>query len=234
MDKILKEMRKICMNSKGLNKAVLFGSRARGTHVPTSDYDLALYFDPQQIETFTKSKMSLLHSLEEVECLQKIDVVFVSGHTDDQLLENIQKEGVILMERSSKQMNFARAVARLEEAVKLCEENPCDFYYDGLIQRFEFSTELAWKTCKEHLSSLGFTEIHGPKPVMREAFVAGLIDADDIWISILSDRNLTSHIYDEQTAREIAQRVICDYVEEFRKLSTKLCKKSADSQKTIS
>lgn len=127
------------------------------------------------------------------------------------------------MERSSKKANFVRAVKRLEEAVKLCEENPCDFYFDALIQRFEFSTELAWKSCKEHLRDLGYTEVNGPKPVMREAFSAGLIEEDEIWISILSDRNLTSHIYDEETAREIAGRVMGDYLESFRKLMERLC-----------
>lgn len=223
MDKILKEIRSLCFQCKDLDKAILFGSRARGTHDASSDYDLALYFNPKNNDTTSKSKMNLLHTLDDLACLQKIDVVFVSKQTDSKLLENIKKEGVVFMERSSKQINFACAVARLEEAVELCQENPCDFFYDGLIQRFEFSTELAWKTCQEHLSALGFTTVHGPKPVMREAFSAGLIEKDEIWISLLSDRNLTSDIYDERTAREIAQRVMTDYLIEFRKLKEKLC-----------
>ncbi|MFI3255290.1 MAG: HI0074 family nucleotidyltransferase substrate-binding subunit [Eubacteriales bacterium] len=220
MNKIIQEIRKICKNCPDLSKAVLFGSRGRGTHQPTSDFDLALYLNENSP---SKTKMTLLHLLDEVDCLQKIDVLFVTEKTDGKLLENIEKEGVVLMERSSKKANFVRAVKRLEEAVKLCEENPCDFYFDALIQRFEFSTELAWKSCKEHLRDLGYTEVNGPKPVMREAFTAGLIEEDEIWISILSDRNLTSHIYDEETAREIAGRVMGDYLESFRKLMERLC-----------
>ncbi len=92
-----------------------------------------------------------------------------------------------------------------------------------MIQRFEFSAELAWKTCKEHLQDLGYTEVNGPKPVMREAFAARLIEDDEIWISILSDRNLTSHIYDEETAKEIAGRVMGEYMGAFQKLVGRIC-----------
>lgn len=220
MKKIIEKIISICQSCPDLKKAVLFGSRGRGNYKSTSDYDIALYLKADAPSTI---KMKLLYLLDEVDCLQKIDALFVTDKIDEKLLENIEKEGVVLMERSSKKENFLRAVKRLEEAVKLCQENPCDFYYDALIQRFEFSTELAWKTCKEHLQELGYTEINGPKPAMREAFSAGLIEEDEIWISILTDRNLTSHIYDEETAREIALRVMGDYVGVFRKLAMAIC-----------
>lgn len=222
MEHILKKITAICFQYPDIQKAVLFGSRGRGTHQATSDFDLAFYL---QENPEGKTQIHLAHALEELDCLQKIDVVFISSHTDPHLLENIQKEGVTLMERHSKLDNLKRAVERLEEAIAICQETPNDFYYDGLIQRFEFSTELAWKTCKEYLENLGYTQVHGPKPVMREAFSAGLIGEDAIWIAILTDRNLTSHIYDVETARAIAHRVITEYGSEFAKLVDTLSQK---------
>lgn len=222
MNHILKKISHICFQFPDVEKVVLFGSRGRGNHRPTSDFDLACYLSEKKNP---KTTLHLAHALEELDCLQKIDLVFVTEETDKKLLENIQKEGVNIMERRSKLDNFIRAVERLEEAVTLCEENPSDFYYDGLIQRFEFSTELAWKTCKEHLSHLAYPEVHGPKPVMREAFSAGLIQEDEIWISILTDRNLTSHIYEEKIARAIAKRVMTEYIFAFRTLVERLSEK---------
>ena len=93
---------------------------------------------------------------------------------------------------------------------------------DGLIQRFEFCCELAWKTCREYLIGLGYEEINGPKPVMREAFANHLIDDDRIWIELLNDRNRTSHIYDEETAVEIGENIIEKYLVAFEKLLGKL------------
>lgn len=213
MEKILQQVTQICQSYDDVKKLILFGSRARGDHSLTSDFDVAVY-----LKSKSQRKTSLLHALDEVDCLQKIDIVLVSDKTDSILLKQIERDGIILMERTTKLENFKKAVLRLEEAVALCQENPCSFYFDALIQRFEFSTELAWKTCKEHLQEQGFTEVNGPKPVMREAFSAGLIADGDIWISILTDRNRTLHIYDEDTAREIAENVMGAYLPAFQNL----------------
>ncbi len=223
MEKILQQITQICQSYGSVTKAVLFGSRARGDHAPTSDFDLALFLKSNQSSPPQKQEtLPLLHELDEVDCLQKLDIVLVTENTDSTLLQNIEREGIVLVERKSKLENLKRAVLRLEEAVALCQENPCSFYFDALIQRFEFSTELAWKTCKEYLQDQGFTEVNGPKPVMREAFSARLIEEGDIWISILTDRNRTSHIYDEDTAGEIARNVMNQYLLAFQKLVVKL------------
>ncbi len=93
---------------------------------------------------------------------------------------------------------------------------------DGLIRRFEFTCELAWKALKVKLMDLGYSEINGPKPILKEAFANGLIENQDKWIIIINDRNLTSHIYDEQTAIEISERIINEHFCEIEKLAIKL------------
>ena len=52
--------------------------------------------------------------------------------------------------------NYKRALTQLEEAVKCYRQAPDDtLYRDGLIQRFEFTVELAWKSMKEYLEDQG-------------------------------------------------------------------------------
>ncbi|MHB8170097.1 MAG: nucleotidyltransferase domain-containing protein [Thermincolia bacterium] len=76
-------------------KIVLFGSRARGNNKPTSDIDLAVYPLPQ-----FSNKGYFTSDIDDLDTLLKIDIVFITSDTDLELIENIEKEGVILYERS--------------------------------------------------------------------------------------------------------------------------------------
>ena len=93
---------------------------------------------------------------------------------------------------------------------------------DGVIQRFEFCTELAWKSAREYLLEEGYTDINSPKAVMKEAYSSNLIDDEKIWVELLYSRNLTSHIYDEGTASEIYYNIRDKYTLLFKKLIEKL------------
>jgi nucleotidyltransferase substrate binding protein (TIGR01987 family) len=115
--------------------------------------------------------------------------------------------------------NFSNALQRLKEAVlELNKDGASDVVRDGVIQRFEFTYELAWKTTKEYLEDLGIVDKNSPKAVIKEAFAQKLISNEDIWLSMLRDRNMTSHIYKEEMAKEIAGRITKYYVEEFEDL----------------
>ena len=81
---------------------------------------------------------------------------------------------------------------------------------DATIQRFEFSVELFWKLLKRLLLDLG-QETNYPKAVLREAFSAGLIHQEQVWIRMLDDRNETSHTYDEELADAIYGRIKTTY-----------------------
>jgi len=155
--------------------------------------------------------------------LFKFDLVFINSCTDENLLDNINKEGMVIMERlSNKLHNFKNAVNRLGEALIELKDSKSSVVRDGVIQRFEFTTELAWKVTREYLIDQGFVEINSPKAVMKEAFSYGLIKNDEIWIQILNDRNLTSHIYKEDMSIEICNRIIATHFNEFNTLSERL------------
>jgi nucleotidyltransferase substrate binding protein (TIGR01987 family) len=77
---------------------------------------------------------------------------------------------------------------------------------DATIQRFEFSIELFWKFLKRILASKGIV-VQYPKDVLREAYAGGLIDNESLWLSMLHDRNLSSHTYNQDLALEIYARI---------------------------
>lgn len=215
MDEILKEIKAIAQKYKEINKVMLFGSRARGDNSERSDYDIAIFTKNNKFENWFK----FYNDMDEINTLFKFDIVHVNKETDAKLLDNICNEGVEIMSNKTKVENYINAANRLCEAIDECSQNPTSLNRDGVIQRFEFSAELAWKACREYLMDMGYSEINGPKPVMKEAFSYGLINDSEAWINILNDRNLTSHIYKEETAIEIYNRIKDVHIKSFKELS---------------
>ena len=58
-----------------------------------------------------------------------------------------------------------------------------DLEKEGLIQRFEYSYELAWKTMKDYLEEHG-TNINPvtPRNVIKEAFSENIITDGQVWV----------------------------------------------------
>ena len=65
----------------------------------------------------------------------------------------------------------------------------------ALVQCFEFSLELSWKTMKDYLEAKGYEMLQTPKDVIRRAFQADLITQPEAWMEAIEKRNHTSHIY---------------------------------------
>jgi len=70
----------------------------------------------------------------------------------------------------------------------------------GLIQCFEYTHELAWKTLKDFLEARGVRELYGSRDSTRAAFVANLIESGETWMEMIQGRNLTTYTYNEATA----------------------------------
>ena len=119
--------------------------------------------------------------------------------------------------------NYKKALKQLRNAVKLADERKLsELEKQGLIQAFEFTHELSWKTLKDFLSEKGNKEIYGSKDTVREAFKYNLIDSGDIWMDMIKSRNRTSHTYEEEVANEIVDLITQKYLKEFEKLSKTL------------
>ena len=91
---------------------------------------------------------------------------------------------------------FEKAISRLAEALAQPKN---DFLRDSVIQRFEFTFELSWKSAKKIMGSQSIA----PKVVIREMAAQGLISDPQVWFDYLEGRNLSSHTYKEDLAEQI-------------------------------
>jgi len=118
---------------------------------------------------------------------------------------------------------FANFDSAFELLSKPLEDRTVDDFSDlekeGLIQRFEYSFELAWKTMKDYLEASGFTlaEI-SPRAVIKEAFSAGVIDDGQCFIDMMLTRNALSHRYDPEYAAEALEFIEDKFVPALLKL----------------
>lgn len=209
----------VALLGKRLNadKIVLFGSRARGDNRERSDVDIAVF-------GLAKEKQVLFREeIEQLPTLLDFDIVFVNEKTDAALLENIRKDGKpILNKFEEKKSKFLKAIQALDEALAEYEKYRILSSRDGAIQRFEFCTELAWKATREYLIEQGYVELNSPKSVMKQAYADKLLDDEAAWLALLNARNLTSHIYDDETADEVFNDIKTEYVLLFKNLLSRL------------
>jgi nucleotidyltransferase substrate binding protein (TIGR01987 family) len=109
------------------------------------------------------------------------------------------------------QSNFYREGVLQEELFEVGE----DLAKEGIIQRFEYTHELAWNVLKDYFTAQGITGIIGSKDATREAFANGLIADGHIWMDMIRSRNQTSYTYNETTATAIFQDVLERYFPAF-------------------
>ncbi|SHD76664.1 nucleotidyltransferase substrate binding protein [Schnuerera ultunensis] len=108
--------------------------------------------------------------------------------------------------------NYKRALSQLRNAVELMEERELSILEkQGVIQSFEYTHELAWKTLKDFLEHRGSIGIYGSRDATKKAFALGLIEDGEIWMEMIKSRNLTSYTYDERTADEIIDLIKDSY-----------------------
>lgn len=125
--------------------------------------------------------------------------------------------------------SFRKAYGQLSSAADLARERSLsELEQQGLIQAFEFTHELAWKTMKDFLEFHGVQNLYGSKDVTRKGYEKELIGNGDIWMEMITSRNQTSHTYNEATAAGIVRAILNDYrpaferfLEHFTRLESK-------------
>lgn len=119
--------------------------------------------------------------------------------------------------------NFNRALSQLKVGIILMNERQLTMLEEqGLIQAFEYNHELAWNVLKDYLEEYGgHTGLIGSRDTTREAFKRGLIEDGECWMNMITSRNLSSHTYDEETAKKLIT-LIANYFEAFTKLQDKM------------
>ena len=84
---------------------------------------------------------------------------------------------------------------------------------EGIIQRFEYTFELAWKVLKDKMENDGIIlDQISPKAVIRQAFAAKYINNPDTWLKMIGDRYLMNHTYDFIKFEAVIQSIAADYL----------------------
>ena len=129
--------------------------------------------------------------------------------------------------------NYRKALRLLGQAVEIVsqrvneDEAVEDLLKEGLIQRFEYTHELAWEVMKDYAEYQGYTDIRGSRDAFRKAFEMEII-TDKRWMESIADRNLTSHNYDDETAEAIYEAVVNVYYPLFVQLENTMLQLMAE------
>ena len=115
--------------------------------------------------------------------------------------------------------NFSKAIAQLTEFVEQDKLNK--FEVQGLIQCFEYTFELAWKTAKDYLEAQGF-DIKSLRQTIQTAFQVELVQNGHSWMDALEKSNLMAHTYDEQKASETEKLIRTKYYAILKELCLKM------------
>lgn len=118
--------------------------------------------------------------------------------------------------------NYEKAFLKLKEGIDLYAENANDLEKEGIIQRFEFTHELAWKVMKDFLQAKGIIEIIGSRDATRLAFQNDLIANGDVWMKMIESRNRTVHTYQDTILEVEYLKIVKDYYLAFSDFYTKM------------
>ncbi len=127
-------------------------------------------------------------------------------------MDNNQKE-IRWRQRLS---NLNKAFGYLQEVV-LIFPNLSMLEKEGMIQRFEYTFELSWKTLKDFLESKDVFEKF-PRDIIKTAFQYELIEEGEIWLEMLEQRNIFSHTYDENMLNEVVALIPSKYYKALKQV----------------
>ena len=113
---------------------------------------------------------------------------------------------------------YNTALGRFEEVLAKDAKKE-DAFIDASIQRFEFCFELSWKMLKRALQVEGLL-VNTPREAFAEALKQGwLVEGDAFWMTMIESRNLSSHTYREEMARQVYE-LLPRYLLAFKNLGS--------------
>ena len=115
--------------------------------------------------------------------------------------------------------HFSGALALLDDALKDGPSALSQLEKEGVIQRFEYTFELAWKTTEDYLEAGGLTiATVTPRQVLKDAFQAKVLTDGQVWIDMLNHRNVLSHTYNCAVFEEVVDAVFARYLPAIKEL----------------
>lgn len=118
--------------------------------------------------------------------------------------------------------NYMSNLAVLEKAKDEDLEN--EFILSGIIDKFFLQFELVWKVLKELMMYEGknIANTGSPREIIKSAYSVYDFIEEQIWLSMLRDRNDMTHVYDEKAAKNLVGSILDSYIPAFISLKENL------------
>lgn len=118
---------------------------------------------------------------------------------------------------------YRKALNRLQEVIELENTRPLSaLEKDGMIQRFEYTQELAWKVLKNYIEFQGGEHLMDSRNTIRQAFAMGIIFNPDPWFDMLESRNEILEVYDEEIEDKLINKIIQNYFPILKDLNSNI------------
>lgn len=104
---------------------------------------------------------------------------------------------------------YKKAFKQFENGVELYKTRQLsDLEKQGIVQSFEYCFELGWNLLKDYLNYQGIYDIRGSRDAVRLAYRYSIIDDADIWMDMISARNMTTHTYDPDILSTVLEEIV--------------------------
>lgn len=115
--------------------------------------------------------------------------------------------------------SYKKAFKQFENGVILYKSKELsDLEKQGIIQSFEYCFELGWNLMKDYLNYQGIYDIRGPRDAIKLAFKYDIVDDADVWIEMISVRNMTTHTYDPDILKDVLEEIINTFYPSLKQL----------------
>ncbi|MCI9417714.1 MAG: hypothetical protein HFI82_10010 [Eubacterium sp.] len=209
-EQVIEEILQICKRFSA-KKVILYGSRAKGTHLKKSDIDIAV----SGICDFG----DFSESIDKIKTLYTIDLLNLDACKNQSLLEDIKSYGKKYMKRFESYQRSLRALSEARE-----RDMQDSFVLSGTGAKFGITFELAWKFMKDiliqHYAITNFVT-GSPKEVLKQSFKADLIE-DPAWLQMLSVRNELTYDYDETSIKTWCEEIRGRFLDLFFEFEQKV------------
>jgi len=126
-------------------------------------------------------------------------------------------------EKSKKRLqDLNNALTEFEKVLNFDLKEFPSFIIMARIKSFEICYELTWKCIKDYVYAIG-EECKSPMACFKLGIAQGLIGANTNWKKLVEDRNLSTHTYNNENAKEL-EKNLKDYLKIFKKIQNNLVK----------
>ena len=127
--------------------------------------------------------------------------------------------GLFYMKKFDQYVRHFQVLCRAEQ-----EDVTNEFIVSGIIDKFYIQFELGGKVLKELLRYEGANQAAtgSPREIIKTAYAYFHFMEEDVWLEMLRDQNDATHIYNEEAAQQLVEKILHQYIGVFVSLEQQI------------